>query len=620
VSTTDVDGNILKSDAALKFEYTDDVDLTVGVIKLPVAIEAGAAVTVRLEFVSVMPQAFRRSGWGEGGYLHAVQWYPKLGVYENLDGKDQWNCEPYHYMSEFYADFATYDVTLTLPERFRDHCVTTGTLKEIDRPTEKVVYSSQAEDVHDFAFTVDEEALLLRRTFHAVDYRDAAEELKVANALGKTLKEVRPQSCEMILLLQPEHAEYEERYFDATAKSLYYFGLWYGTYPYETISVVDPANNARKTGGMEYPRLFTGGAHLGKAKRTLSPQGVTVHEFGHQFWYGLVANDEFRHAWLDEGFTTFSTNRILDLAFDAPLDTFSLLGHEYYGRAPMSVPSYGKGDQRAMLNMQRWETGENKFMPELSYELRHTTSIQKFLSELPSYTYYPHVERSASIDLRSTLLSDWGQPLAHPTYDLFDSGLRGVNTYRRPALTLETISRIVGEDVFIRLMHDYHSSFRFKHPLPQDFFDVVAKHAVDAGIDWSSFWQHAYYKNDKLDYAAHFLHNVEKDDGSYRVEIGVRRRGAFVVPVDIEVRFADGSVQHIAWDGVDSAKRIVVGDFVVKAVRLEVDPQRKLMLDQDWFNNSKLAKGVDGSDTAWHVAVRTMLWAQQILHYFGGAG
>ncbi len=232
LSTVDVDGNATTSGEKLTFDYVNLIDRTVGVVKLPVAIEPGGSVQVRLEFTSVMPQAFRRSGWGEGGYLHAVLWYPKLGVDEELDGKDQWNCEPYHYMSEFYADFANYNVELTLPERFRDHCVTTGTLEEINNSNGKVVYSSVAEKVHDFAFTVDAEALLLRRTFHEIDYRDDAEEMKISAALGKTPKEVRPQSCEMILLLQPEHAEYANRYFDATAKSLYYFGLWYGTFTY----------------------------------------------------------------------------------------------------------------------------------------------------------------------------------------------------------------------------------------------------------------------------------------------------------------------------------------------------------------------------------------------------
>ncbi|MDP6962776.1 MAG: M1 family metallopeptidase [Planctomycetota bacterium] len=620
LSTVDVAGNVSDSGVELNFEYVDESDRTVGVMKLPQAIEPGASVQIRLEFTSIMPQAFRRSGWGEGGYLHAVQWYPKLGVYEELDGEVQWNCEPYHYMSEFYADFADYDVELVLPERFRDHCVTTGTLREVHNVDGKVVYSSVAENVHDFAWTVDAEALLLRRTFHAVDYRDDEQELKISNALGLPLKDVRPQSCEMILLLQPEHTEYANRYFDATAKSLYYFGLWYGTYPYETISIVDPANNARQTGGMEYPRLFTGGVSLGMAARTLRPQGVTVHEFGHQFWYGLVANDEFRHAWLDEGFTTFSTNRVLDLAFERPLNTYTFLGQQYYGRAPMAVPKYAKGDKRGFLNLNRWENSATRYFPELSYELRHNTSALSFMAELPFVSYYPYVEKSATIGLRSSLQRDWGQQLAHPTYDLFESGLRGVNAYRRPALMLETISRLVGDDVFIRLMRDYHTSYRYKHPRPQDFFDIVAKHASDSKIDWQQFWEHAYYQNHELDFSAHYLKNQEIEDGNYHVEIGLRRRGEFVLEVDVEVSFENGEKHLYVWDGVDSAKRIDLGTFPSKAVRLEIDPQRKLMLDSNWLNNSKLASGAETDDNAWNIAVRTMLWAQQVLHYFGGAG
>ena len=50
-------------------------------------------------------------------------------------------------------------------------------------------------------------------------------------------------------------------------------------------------------------------------KETSSPEGVTVHEFGHQFWYGLVGNNEFEEAWLDEGFNTYSTDRVIRTAW-----------------------------------------------------------------------------------------------------------------------------------------------------------------------------------------------------------------------------------------------------------------------------------------------------------------
>ena len=613
----------------LEFEYVDPLDKTVARTELAgLVIMPGETVTVSLKFVSKMPQAFRRSGWGEGGYLHAVQWFPKLGVFEDIDGEVQWNCEPYHYLSEFYSDFATYDVTLTLPKHYEGQIVTTGTLSDPEFKVDKVIYNSTTEGenpVHDFAFTVDPNALVYKRTFNAqnFEFRDKGEELKVALSLGLPAEQNKllPENeVEMILMLQPEHSEYKERYFNATAKALYYFGLWYGDYPYKTISIVDPANNARNTGGMEYPRLFTGGVRLGMAERTLRPQGVTVHEFGHQYWYGIVASDEFRHAWIDEGFTTFDTNRILDAAWEPALATYDLLGKQYYGQAPLSLVEYGEGDIRSNFSLQRLEVPENKFSPKISFSLRDKTSLSSFLQELPVFTYYPRVEKSATLGLRSSYKYDWGQPLCHFTYDLFHNDLRRVNAYRRPALMLQMIKRSVGDEVFIRLMRDYYESFRFKHPRPQDFFKVVSEHASGSSINWPRFWRHAYEENHELDYAAHHLKNNSREGGRYFVEFGVRRLGTFVMPVEIEISFEDGTTVIHEWNGEESAYQVDLGLFNSPAVRLDVDPQRKLMLDRNWLNNSLISKESSGANHAWHIGLRTMYWAQQILHYFGGAG
>jgi len=63
---------------------------------------------------------------------------------------------------------------------------------------------------------------------------------------------------------------------------------------------------------MEYPTFFTAGSYWLIPSRVNDPEGVTVHEAGHQFWYGLVGNNEFEDAWLDEGFNTYSTARAID--------------------------------------------------------------------------------------------------------------------------------------------------------------------------------------------------------------------------------------------------------------------------------------------------------------------
>ena len=145
------------------------------------------------------------------------------------------------------------------------------------------------EDVHDFAWTASRRFLERQALFDEPGY----------------------PRVEIRLLVQPEHAQLAERYLEATKLALRAYGTWSAPYPYAQITVVDPAWGSR-SGGMEYPTLFTGGTPLLAPRELQSPEGVTVHEAGHQFWYGLVANDEPEEAWLDEGFNTYMTAKALE--------------------------------------------------------------------------------------------------------------------------------------------------------------------------------------------------------------------------------------------------------------------------------------------------------------------
>ena len=120
--------------------------------------------------------------------------------------------------------------------------------------------------------------------------------------LASTIPATRP--VDIRLLVQPEHEHLSRRYLESTKTALRAYGAWSAPYPYPQITVVDPAWNS-SSGGMEYPTLFTGGARYFAPEALQSPEGVTVHEAGHQFWYGLVGNNEFEEAWLDEGFNSY---------------------------------------------------------------------------------------------------------------------------------------------------------------------------------------------------------------------------------------------------------------------------------------------------------------------------
>ncbi len=623
----------LPEGAALVWEWLGQPgaprDRTVARTALPEPVPPGGEARVTLNFTALMPRAFRRSGWGENGFMHAVQWFPKLGVYEAAGAGWRWNCPPYHYLTEFYADFGTYDVELTLPGRYLGKVVSSGSPdagSPAANPDGSITYRLRADDVHDFAWTADPEATIEERPFLPEQWRDPEEEQRVARALGVRPEEVRPAPVRMILLLQPEHEEYRERYFTAIAKALYYFGLWYGSYPYPTITCVDPPYDAGETGGMEYPRLFTAGVSKGRHARTLSPEGVTVHEFGHQFWYGLSANDEFQHAWLDEGFNTFSTQRVLARGWPPELATHELLGVEHLGRAPLAFPEPAAGDLRASLTLARWESPELVFLGPLSFEMRRRTSLERWMCELPPLSYYPEVADDAVLLNRSVHARDWPQPLAQPTWDLAEEALRRVNAYRRPAMTLEMLARMMGEESWTRALRLYHARTRFRHAQPGDLIQAIKAAAPGAALaagaervplDWDALWAQAYQLNDRLDYGV--MEFAQRRDGdAWTLDLAVRRYGGFRAPVEIRLVWEDGSRQDFIWSGAEELWQKRIERSPQRAALLLVDPERRLMLDRNWLNNARRA--APDARRARNAAVRTWLWAEQVLHHAGGVG
>ena len=153
----------------------------------------------------------------------------------------------------------------------------------------------------------------------------AEERARAAAKLGLRPEELRLPDVRMILLIGKQHRRQIDRHFRALKEAIKFYGLWYGAYPYETVTMVDPPFRTG-SGGMEYPTLFTAGTSRFISKRDLSLEGVIVHEFGHGYWYGLVANNEFEEAWLDEGINTYATGKAVSSAFGRGEIALSVLG------------------------------------------------------------------------------------------------------------------------------------------------------------------------------------------------------------------------------------------------------------------------------------------------------
>jgi hypothetical protein len=520
-------------------------DQTVMAASLPRSVEAGETVEVEVLWKAKVPRTFARTGF-RGNYFFIAQWFPKLGVFQ-ADGT--WNCHQFHAATEFFSDYGVYDVKMTVPVGWL--LGATGVPVSVTRNADgTTTHRYRQADVHDFAWTT------------SPGYREAHKRFAFPG-----LKPV-----DMRLLYQPEHRSQVDRHFAATEAALRYYGTWFGEYPYPQITIVDPAWGSG-AGGMEYPTIFTCGTRDLNPKGGGDPEGVTVHEAGHQFWYAIVGNNEFEHAWIDEGINTFSANRVMDVAFgeSAYVERF------FHGYVTIMLPDVSA----------RRMTREN------------------------GLDRYRHVARS---DVE-----------AEPTYRYFPGTAAGIS-YSKTALWLSMLEKTYGWETLQRVLRTFFERYQFKHPLPEDFFRTAEE---VSGRNLRPFFDEVYRQAAVFDFAIESVSSEEASSKGYFDERGtrlyrdresptfhetrvvVRRLQDGILPVDLLLRFEDGEEMRETWDAQSLWKLY----RVFRQAKLQyavVDPDRKILLDIDYTNNSKtLARKSGFATTKW--ASKWMFWLQDYM-------
>lgn len=266
-------------------------DKTLVKVHLPQPVNGGESVTLKLKFEVKLPKIFARMG-SAGNFVMAGQWFPKLSVYEPAGTRgvkeEGWNLHQYHGTSEFYSDFGIYNVTISVPSNYIVGA-TGFPVKNARLKQNQKMYQFYADDVHDFAWAA------------SPDFVVAEEAFSTAEVPGVRIK----------LYLDPLHKHLQERYFQAAKAALTNFSKWYGPYPYSTLSIIVPPKNGNGAGGMEYPTLITAFA-AAEASPGTSLERTIIHEIGHQYFYGMVASNEFEEAWLDESFTSYAEDRLME--------------------------------------------------------------------------------------------------------------------------------------------------------------------------------------------------------------------------------------------------------------------------------------------------------------------
>ena len=547
----------------MEFIQPDDnyeYDKTVFRLPLPHPLAPGRSIILNIDFTAKLPQPpFARSGAKEE-YFFVGQWFPKIGVYF----KGKWNCHQYHRNSEFFADFGTYDVRMTVPEK--NILGATGIEVEVKNNGDGMAtHYYHAEDVHEFAWTTSPDFVEIT---------------------GKA------QDVNIRVLMQKDHAYQGQRHLDAAKVAVEYFQNWFGDYPYPNLTVVDPRRKAMGSGGMEYPTLITAGTLYGLPEGLRIVEMVIIHEFGHNFWYHLVASNEFEEAWLDEGINTFSECQIID---------------DYYGPDGSMIDFWG-----IKMNDLQAQRGQYIFFTDFD-------------------------------------------PILKNAWDFYSNGSYAVNSYQKPSLMLATLQNYLGKEMMRKIMRTYFERWKFRHPQTRDFIDVANDVSgqdlnwffdqalfTNAVLDYSvrSVFTREVKEDKGYDFTLSVLEedttkvetetdtsvlkdslNETKDTDSsdsikkekpkiYYSGVNIRRLGDFQFPVDIEVIFANGDTIRERWDGKDLWKKFRYTK-PTKLISATVDPDNKIPVDINFTNNSRTIKmqkiGIN------KLSVRWLFWMQFLL-------
>jgi Peptidase family M1 domain len=483
-------------------------DKTVVDVKVPKAIAPGESVQFKIAFQTKFPETQARSGW-KRDFVLGGQWFPKVGVWWH----GAWNCHQYHATTEFFADFGVYDVKLTVPQ-FEVVGASGVKVSEVNNADSTKTLTYHGDDIHDFAWT-------------------ASPRYKVKED-GVYQGQMGP--VQVHILMQPAHWSQVERHEKILRESLEHFERWYGPYPYKTITLVDPEPDSA-AGGMEYPTFITGDSSWFMPKGAYLPEIVVEHEFGHQYWYGMVATNEFEDAWMDEGINSYTEVKVLD----------SILGRN-----------------TSMLNVAGVTLGEREGQ-RLGYV------------------------GVADLD-----------PIAEKAYDYYSYNSYGGVTYGKTASVLLTLESIIGEDTMQKAMHVYFMKYRFTHPAKEDFLKTIEE---VSGRDLRWYFNQAVYGSPVMDYSVKRIESFplnwseekksafQKDDKNtvYRSYVWLQRKGDFVMPVEVEIKFDDGETVREHWDGVSRWTKFVY-EKKAKAASAEIDPDHKIQIDRNGFDNSYTAE------------------------------
>ncbi len=492
----------------------DSVNIDICKIKLNEPLKPGEKITITTSFHVKIPSA-NLSRFGHLGQAYFVsQWYPKPAVYDQYG----WHAFPYLDQGEYYSEFGTFDVYITLPENYVVGA--TGELKdehelqwldEKAKETESVTAfsedmnfprsSKQAKTLHYHQDRIHDFAWFADKRYHV---------LKGNVELPQSHREVTTW-----VMFTNNQAEWWRKAIEYVNDATLYYSKWVGDYPYKSVTAVDGTIAAGI--GMEYPMITL----IGQAASEFELETTIAHEVGHNWFYGMLGSNEREHPWMDEGINMFFETRY---------------AYTKYANQPDKLRN-----QLPQLGRVGKVLGINKITHKHLQTLDYLTGARRNTDQAPD----------------------------SPSQDFSLSNYHG-DVYYKTSVCFDYLKSYLGDSLFDHCMHEYFKEWKFRHPYPEDIKKVFEETSKQK-LDW--FFVDLLRTTKKIDYGISSVKLISQQSldfaTSKRYLLKIKNYGNVVSPFSIS-GMRNGKIQSIQWNqGFEKSKELLVTCDNCDAIRID---------------------------------------------------
>jgi hypothetical protein len=496
----------------VKWEF-DKENIDICKVYLNAPLKSGERINVTTPFKVKIPSG-EISRLGHIGQSYQItQWYPKPAVYD----KNGWNQMPYLNQGEFYSEYGSFDVSITLPKNY-----VVGATGDLQTESELVFLDKLANESRQENFGKPNKNIPTKDVYPVSDenwktirftQKNVHDFAWFADKRYKVLKgEVElPHSKRKVTtwaMFTPKNAWLWKDAIEFINDGTYYYSKWNGDYPYNQVTAVDGTISAG--GGMEYPNVTV----IGNSGSKIDLEIVIVHEVGHNWFYGILGSNERVHGWMDEGLNTLNEMRYMET--------------KYPNNKQLSDMVFGKNFHFEDLN--HYDSG----------------------------------------DLGYRLISALGEDQPLETHSAkFTSMNYGLIMYQKTGLIFHYLKYYLGENEFDKAMSNYFETWKFRHPQPEDIRATLEK-STGKNLDW--MFEDLVQTTNHIDYKLKKI-KINSKNKAAETTIQIKNKGQVKGPIPVTI-YSNGQ-NDTKWFEPSSVKKYEV-KFPNSIDSAQIDPNRQI--------------------------------------------